>query len=96
MAELSKHLPWTQANPLWAAQLNPLLANVLVQGSQLTDIVLTANTPLQLNHLLGKNQTGWIITDQNAFAEIKRTQPFNSSTLTIEANADCIVSIWVY
>lgn len=96
MGALTTQLDWPKANTLWASKLNPVLANLLIQGSQLSGIVLIANTPQMINHFLGKNQTGWIVTDQNAAASIFRTQPFNDSTLTIEASADVTINLWVY
>lgn len=93
---LSTKLPWTQANPLWAAQLNPVLSNLLVEGRLLSNIALTATTPLTINHMLGKNQTGFIITDQNASASIYRTQPFNPTSLTIESTQTVTISLWVF
>lgn len=96
MGALTTQLDWPKANPLWASKLNPVLANLLIQGSQLSGIVLVANTPQSFNHFLGKNQTGWIVTDQNSSANIYRTQPFNDSTLTLESSADVTINLWVY
>ncbi len=93
---LTTQLDWAKANPLWASKLNPVLANLLIQGSQIAGIVLAANTPQSINHYLGKNQTGFFITDQNAAASIYRTQPFNDSTLTLEASANVTINLWVY
>lgn len=96
MGALPTQLDWSKANPLWASKLNPILANLLVQGSQLSGIVLVAATPQAINHFLGKNQTGWIITDQNAGAVIFRTRAFNDSTLTLQANVNVTINLWVY
>ena len=96
MAQLPKGLSLPDTQSKWAAALNPLLANVLVQGGQISNVALVANTPQSINHLLGKTQTGWILTDQNAAAEVYRTQPFNDLTLTLEASATCTISLWVY
>ena len=65
----------------WSRQLNPILANRLVQGLQLSNITLVASTPQVINTGLGKTQSGWIITDINASAAVWRTQPFNDKTL---------------
>lgn len=96
MAQLSKSLTFPQMLSKWSGQLNPLLANLFVQGSQISGITLIASTPQAINHLLGKMQTGWVITDQDAAASIYRTEPFNMSILTLEASADCTISLWVY
>jgi hypothetical protein len=80
----------------WSSQLNPVLSNRLIQGSILPNISLVANTPLTFNHYLGTQMTGWIVTDNTAFCEIQRTQPLNSKTLTLEANANTTISLWVF
>ncbi len=90
----SKDLSLLQTN--WASQLNPVVANPIVQGVQVTGITLAANTPLVINHLLSRKMQGWFVVDQNAAASIYRTQPFNSKTITLEANANVVVNIWCY
>ena len=80
----------------WMPLINPVLKNTIVQGLQLKDIVLTASTPIVINHMLGRTQQGWFVTDINSNAQVWRTQPFNASTLTLEASADTTVNIWVY
>lgn len=90
----NKDLTLLQTN--WATQLNPVLANTILQGLQINNIVLVANTPLVVNHMLSRNMLGWIIVDQNAAASIYRTKPFNNQTITLEANANVTVNIWCY
>jgi hypothetical protein len=80
----------------WSAQLNPLLAVPLTQGIQINDVVLLSGVPFVVNHLLNRKMQGWQIVDKDGYADIKRTQPFNSKTLTIEANANVTVSLWCY
>lgn len=94
MAQLSNKLPYEQMLTKWSAALNPILANLLLQGQPLEAISLSSGVPRTLNHGLGRNQIGFIITDQTAAASIFRTQPFNSQTLTIEASADVTVNLW--
>jgi hypothetical protein len=79
----------------WASQLNPLLANMLVEGSLLQDIPLIIGSST-FNHYLGKQMTGWILTDQNASASIYRSAPLNSQTLTLTSDAVVNVSLWVF
>lgn len=81
--------------PIWKSYLDQILANQLLQG------ILIKNQSLQtgsniINHLLGRLQVGWIITDQNASAAIYRSQPFNASTLTLTSSAPATVNIWVF
>jgi len=87
-------LPQTQTQ--WSAILNPVVNNPIVDGHALNGVVLIANTPQQINHRLGRNQIGWIVTDNNASTSIYRTQPFNSHFLTLESGANCTINLWVY
>lgn len=79
----------------WISELNPLLANIITQGSLLDNIALKmgANT---FNHYLGKQQTGWILIDQDASASIYRSAPLNSQTLTLTSSAPCVVGLWIF
>lgn len=96
MANLPRNLPWEKANQLWASAIDPVLANLLVQGNIISGIVFVANTPQTLNHLLGKIQTGYWLIDQTAAGLIYRTQPLNSKTITLESNANLTCSIWCF
>lgn len=80
----------------WASQLNPLLDNPIIQGFSISNISLVANVPITLNHYLGRQMQGWFITDINSNAIIWRTKPMNSQTLTLEANANTVVSLWIF
>lgn len=79
----------------WASQLNPLLQNPLVHGLFLKNIALIMGTNM-INHLLGRKQQGYIITDINASAVIYRSSPFNAQTLTLTSNGGCVVNIYVF
>ena len=94
MAQLSTKLPYDQMLTKWSSALNPILANLLVQGLPLESVILVANTPQVLNHSLGRTQVGFIITDQSAAASIFRTQPLNDQTITLESNANVTINLW--
>lgn len=96
MNQLSSKLPWELANPKWAASLNPVLAIPILNGNQINNVNLVANTPLAINHLLQRKQQGWILTDNTADAVVWRTAEFNQYTLTLESDADTTISIWVF
>lgn len=96
MSQLPRGLPWGQANAQWPATLNPVIANPLVNGQQINLIVLTANTPRDVSHSLGQLPKGWIVVNQDAAASVFKSQPFNAKTITLEANANVTVSIWIY
>jgi len=93
---LSTKLPWDLANPKWAASLNPLLANTLIQGSQIDGIILTAGVAKAINHNLGQLPNGWFVVDNVANSNIWRTQAFTTTVLTLQASANTTISIWVY
>jgi len=89
----SKDLSLLQTN--WAAQINPVLKNTIIQGLQLSEISLI-NGATTFNHRLSRTMQGYFITDQNAAASIYRSQPFNDKTLTLTSNAVVTVNLWVY
>ncbi len=95
MQPLSPKLPWDLANPKWAAALNPLLALPLVNGSMVS-ASLAATTPQAINHLLGRMPQGWFLVDNTANAVVWRTQPFNATSLTLEASVTTTVNLWVF
>jgi hypothetical protein len=79
----------------WASQLNPVLANPLTSANILKNVKLINGTTI-INHLLGRMQQGWFLTDINAAATIYRSQPLSATTLTLTSNAACTVSIGVF
>lgn len=79
----------------WASQINPVLGNYLNKDNVI-NVTLVANTPLTFNHYLGTQMVGWTIVDNTAFCEVKRTQPLNSQTLTLEANANTTLALLVF
>lgn len=93
---LSTHLTWDMASTRWPSDLNPIIALPQLHGTFLLNINLVANIPLVINTLLGRTQQGWIITDISTSATVWRTQPFNKTTLTLQATADTTVNLWVY
>lgn len=78
------------------SELDPVIASSLLQGNLLSNIQLSASSPTQINHKLGRMQRGWFITDQNAQARIYRFAPLNASTLTLSSDANVVVSLWVF
>ncbi len=96
MADLSTKLPWEQAAPRWASQLNPIIKNPLVTGQQINNILLLASIPTTIYHSLGQAPQGWIVVDNMVNAYIIRTQPFNAKSITLQSSADTTISIWIY
>lgn len=79
----------------WASQINPVLANPLVNGQLLTGQALI-NGVTVVNHLLSRQMQGWIIVDQDAAANIYRSAPLNTQTLTLTSNAATTIALWVF
>ncbi len=79
----------------WASILSPWLGNPLSKGIFLKNVLLATGDNV-LNHLLQRNQQGFIITDINEAAVIYRSAPFNGLTLTLNSNVPVTVTIYVY
>jgi hypothetical protein len=89
-------IPYAQMLTKWAAILNPIISNSILQGVQINFLTMVANTPLQINHGLNRSPIGWFVIDSTAATEVFRTQSFNPTTITLEATANAVISIWVY
>ena len=96
MAQLSTKLPWDLAQTKWAATLNPVIAVPMLSGNQIDSIVMVSGIPQAINHLLQRKMQGWFLTDNTANANVWRTQPFNDTTITLQASANTNISIWVF
>lgn len=79
----------------WSTELNPVLANPLVNGIFRKGIALI-NGVTTINHLLGRKQQGFIITDINGAALVYRSLPFNNLTLTLTSNATVTVDLYIF
>lgn len=85
----------------WTAVLDPLLGdptndNILLTGTNNAGIPISSSTPTIINHLLGRMQQGWIITDLSSNAVVWRTSPFNDKTLTLQSSSDTTIKLMVY
>lgn len=96
MTPLSPKLPWELANPKWAASINPLLALPILNGVEIDSIRMSAGKPNAINHLLQRIPQGWFLVDNTANSVVWRTADFNDLTITLQASADAIISIWVF
>lgn len=95
---LAPKLPWELANPKWAAELNPLLANLLVQGSVLSGITLIHGDNT-INHLLARKLQGYIVILNSAAATFFDKQATNQRpdlTLVLNASAVTTISLYVF
>lgn len=92
---LPLRLSWGLAQDRWASSLNPIIQFPPNQGTLLKNVSLDVGVN-QVNHKLGRNQQGWIVTDIDAAAQIYRSQPFNSTILTLTSDVACTINLWVY
>lgn len=98
MSQLPQKLPIDLMQQRWASQLNPILANLLVQGRLLEDVTLMTGNNV-VNHLLGRDLIGWFITRKNDAANIYDTQNINQMpdlTLNLVSDMSVRVSLWVF
>lgn len=79
----------------WKSQLDPVLANPLVNGHMITNVNLFSGDNV-INHLLSRMMQGWFIVDQNAGVTIYRSAPLNSLTITLNSSGTVVVSIWCF
>lgn len=79
----------------WKSILDPLLANPTNGLLILPPINLISGVTI-VNHMLGRQQQGWIQLDVNAYVIYFRSQPFNDKTITFTANTAATIIIGVY
>lgn len=80
----------------WQSQINPVLANPILSGHQISNVVIASGSVNIISHLLDRQMQGWFLVDINTPAKIARVAPFNSKTLTLSSDAAVTASIWVY
>jgi hypothetical protein len=95
---ISPTLPWSQASYKWSSAINPVLANLLVQGQLLSGVVVKtgANT---INHGLGRKLQGYFITLNSAATTFYDSQASNQRpdlTLVLNASGPSNISLWVF
>ena len=95
---LSNKLPWVLANPKWAADLNPVLANPVVGGNLLQDVALISGDNV-INHGLGEKLQGYMIVLNSSpvtFYDKQAQNPRPELTLILNASGATKVSIYVF
>lgn len=96
--ELSSNLPWEFASNKWSAALNPVIANPLMAGRLISNVVLTTGVNT-INHGLQRNLVGYIVTLKNANITIYDSQSTNQKSnlfLILNASAPATVSLYVF
>ena len=82
----------------WAQQLNPIIANPVLQNNILKNISLSAGDNV-INHKLGRKLQGWRFTRVRAAATTYDKQDSNKTpelTLVLNSSADVVVDIEVF
>lgn len=78
------------------SQLNQIIANPIVSGNIINNVVLAVGDNT-INHMLGRNLQGWIIILKSANSNIFDKQSTNSTpNLTLVLNSSGIVTISLY
>ena len=93
--QLPQKLSLDMMQTRWASILNPFIGSAFLNGLLLQNVALI-NGVTTINHLLGQQMSGWVISDINAAANIYGSHPLNGLTLTLTSDAACIVSIYVF
>lgn len=94
---LPKNQPLPLMQTTWATQLDPIIANPIVNGVQLVNIAVISGDN-NVNHRLGRKPQGYIVTGMHSvFAEIyDKPSPFPELFLILNASAQTTVDIYVY
>lgn len=95
MKSLPTKIPYDLMLTTWSSALTPLLRNKLTDGNLIQNIAIIAGVN-NINHLLQRQQQGFIITDIDAPAQLYRSQAFNQLTLTLTSDAPCTISVWCF
>lgn len=78
----------------WKSQLDPILANRLLQGNFLQNLDIKAG-PNQVSHLLQRQPMGWIICDQTADSTFYRTS-WDVNFINLVSSNATTASFWVF
>lgn len=94
---LPQKQPLSLMQTSWATQLDPVIANLLVQGQLLTGQTLINGTTV-INHKLGRQPQGWFLVSPQASATVYQaaSQPNPTLTLTLVSSAALTTSLWVF
>ena len=97
MAQLPQNQTLPQMQSKWKSQLDPILANLLIQGQLLSNIsLINGTTPV--NHKLQRIPNGWflIAPKGNAIVYQAASQPNPTLTLSLVSNAAITTDLWVF
>jgi hypothetical protein len=95
---LSSNLPWELANSRWAASLNPLIKNPLINGYLLTNIKLDTGANV-INHRLQRRLRGYLVVMNDSPETFCDSQSDNQTpdlTLVLNASGPATVTLYVF
>lgn len=94
---LPQKLDLPKMQTTWAQQLDPVIANLLVNGQLLKGVELINGTTV-VNHRLGRNLQGWFLSAPKGAATVFQAsqQPNPTLTLTVVSDAAITTDMWVY
>lgn len=97
MANLPQVQNIAQVSSKWKAALDPILANLLVQGQLLQNVQLLNGT-VGINHKLNRLPKGWFLVSPQGPAIVYQSasQPNPIFTLTLTSSAAVMTDIWVF
>lgn len=97
MANLPQKLTLPQLENQWASIINPVLANLLVQGQLLPNQALIDGSNA-INHKLGRTPQGWFLVSPQGPTSVYQAsyQIHPMTTLTLISNSAVITGIWVF
>jgi hypothetical protein len=98
MVNLSPKLPWEMANPKWASDLNPVLANPMLYGNLIPGVMLKSGDNV-VNHGLQRKVKGYLILMNSAPVTFYDKQTSNQRpelTLTLNASGPTTVTLYVF
>lgn len=94
MSNLPRVQTFSQLSSTWKASLDPVLANLLINGQLLSNIAL-ANGTTAVDHKLGRMPNGWFLVSPQGAATVYQTA-VNNLTLTLSSNAAITTALWVF
>lgn len=90
---LIKDLDLMQAK--WKSILDPVLAKAFLSGQILSSIKIVSGSNV-INHRLGRQMQGWILSDIDSNVQVFRSAPFNDLTLTLTSNGSAVLNLLVF
>jgi hypothetical protein len=79
--------------------LKPVLDAQILDGTLLTNISLVSGTTNLVEHKLGREPLGYLVTSVDTNCNVwssQATNIFKTRTLALETSSNCKVSLWVF